>query len=147
MNKKAILAILTVAMLTFAVAGFALPLIVQYWHPNEGTIGTPSLEMYLKDNTEVGNFLYADTDPIQWGLCDAGVTYYFENMTVVNTGNIELTVHIVTENLPTDWVLTWAGNDTLLAPDGKIEGQLELTIPAGATEWGEWGFYLTGEQP
>ena len=116
----------------FLVGAVAADQLVKYYYPNIGTIG--SLTLYLNDVP------YPDGTQINWGL-----TRTFSNMTVVNTGNVDLTAFITTENLPAGWILEWNRNNTLLMPNNKIEGWLNLTIPETETEWPSWGFYLIGE--
>lgn len=125
----------------FATIAFA-HILVSYFYPNIGTIiKNPSLALWI-DTVQ-----YLNETLIDWGnlnLTEA-TTYQFDNMTVVNTGNVALTVYVVTENLPSTWTLTWTANTTLLTKDAKTEAPLILTIPADATEWPTWGFYLNGE--
>jgi len=135
--KKAILLIVTI--LGSILLGVAIgQVLVQYWHPNIGTLDT-TLEMYL------GGTQYGNTTAINWGLCEPGLTHSIENMTVRNVGNTPLTVYIVTEGIPVDWILEWQVNNMEIQPDQQIEGWLNLTIPIDATEWGTWGFYIRGE--
>lgn len=125
------------ACVGLGLAGAAVAYVaIQYWFTNTGTIASPSLTIYIND--------ILNETTIDWGLCEANSTYYFENMTVVNTGNTNLTVYIVVVDLPLDWILDWGGNETLLIPGAKVEGELALTIPASATSWPTWGFYLRG---
>jgi hypothetical protein len=111
---------------------------VNYYYPNDGTITSYGLAMYL-DGT-----LKPNGTTIDWGPCDKGTVQSFSNVTVVNVGNVNLTVTITTTGLPADWVLEWQANNTLLEPNYEVEGWLNLTIPLTATVWPSWGFSLNG---
>jgi len=106
---------------------------------NTNTGQIPSLAMYL-DGT-----LKPNATAIDWGTCEAGYTYTFENMTVLNTGDVAVNVSIVSTDLPGTWLLIWQGNNTQLEPASKIEGWLNLTIPVTAETWPSWAFSLNGE--
>ena len=82
---------------------------------------------------------------IDWGTCEAGYTYTFENMTVLNTGDIAVNVSIVSTDLPANWFIEWQRNNTLIEPSAKVEGWLNLTIPVTAETWIPWGLSLIGE--
>ena len=123
--------IVTVASLVVA------SVVVQHYIPSVGTI--VSLTYYVEDE-------YMPTE-IDWGPCQPGYTYYFDNMTVVNTGNTPLNVTIIPYGLPVGWSFEWLGNMTLLDPAEKVEAELSLTIPNDAIDWpADCGFYLIGEQ-
>lgn len=108
----------------------------QYLIHNVGTINTYSLKLYL-DDTELSN-----NSAIDWGMCDAGGSYYFSNFTVQNNSTTSVTVLMSTVNLPSDWTVAWQGNNTVLAPTEKAGGWLNLTIAATATEWPDWSFLV-----
>jgi len=95
-------------------------------------------QMYIDD------VLYEDGSSIAWGVCEANTTYYYSNMTVVNTGISQLTVYIISYG-PAGWVHQWQANDTFLNAGEKAMGELNLSIPVGATVWPDCGFYLRGE--
>jgi len=109
--------ITTVALATIAIAATLYTL----YFPNTGTIITPELKAYL-DGTPLAN-----GTTIDWEECEPGSTYYFENFTIVNTGDTTLTVTLEPVGLPGGWQLQWQGNGTTLAP----------------SEQG--GFYIKGE--
>ena len=134
--KKSLIAI---ALLALFIGMVAANSIIRYMYPNIGEIAQSELKLYLNDE------LYTNNTAINWGTCYPGYTYSFENMTVVNAGNTNLTVYIVTYGLPSDWSLQWEANNTPLTAGSKVEGWLNLTIPETATEWPTWGFYLYAE--
>jgi hypothetical protein len=80
-----------------------------------------------------------------WGECEKGSVQTVQNLTVVNMGDTNLTVSITATGLPSDWILEWEANNTRLDVGYEVEGWLNLTIPATATEWPAWGFSLNGE--
>jgi len=133
------LSLLFVILIAFVVTFAACAVLVEYWHPNTGTITAPALELYIDD------ILYLNETALDWGPCEAGYTYSIENMTVLNVGNTALTVSFVTEQLPVGWTLEWEPVTQIVQPDAQIGGWLNLTIPIDATEWGTWGFYIRGE--
>jgi len=134
--KKSLIAI---ALLALFIGMVVANSVIRYMYPNIGEIAEPELKLYLNDK------LYTNNTAIDWGTCYPGCTYSFENMTVVNAGNTNLTVYIVTYGLPSDWTLQWQANNTLIQPNEMASGWLNLTIPENATEWPTWGFYLYGE--
>lgn len=136
---KTIIMMLACVGLGIAASAFAVVLI-RYWFPNIGTITSPSLKLYIDDS------FYPNSTDIDWGACDPGATYYFDNMTVINTGTATLNVYVATQGLPVDWTLAWQGNNTVLNPGEKTGGWLNLTIPATATTWPDWGFHINGEE-
>lgn len=135
MSKK-LLTVLSLASVLFGVVAAAT--LTQMYFPNTGEITV--LEIYL-DNT-----LYSNGTAIDWGPCEPDNTYYFENMTVINKGEVTLQVTIIPYNLPSDWILMWQHNNTVITTGTMKSGELNLTIPASATTWPEWGFYLNGEE-
>lgn len=138
MGTKTKITVLLLCILIGVAAAAAGVTLIQYWYPNTGIINKPSLKLYID------TIYYPNETAIDWGSCDVNSTYYFENMTVINTGNTNLTVYIIPAGLPSTWTLTWTGNDTFLMPTQKVEGELSLTIPASAATWPTWGFYLRG---
>ena len=134
--KKSLIAF---ALLALFIGMVAAESIIRYMYPNIGQIAQSKLQLYI-DNQP-----YTNNTAIDWGACLPGYTYSFENMTVVNTGDINLTVYIVTYGLPSDWSLQWQANNTFIQPNEMASGWLNLTIPETATEWPTWGFYLHGE--
>jgi hypothetical protein len=127
---------------------------VNYYYPQNGIIASASLDMYI-DGT-----LKPNGTAIDWGTCQKGTVQTKSNVTVVNTGNQKVTVTITTTGLPQGWILEWQANNTLLMPDYKVEGWLNLTIPetwtvewdtynahvtiVNATVWPTWSFSLNG---
>jgi hypothetical protein len=136
MNKAA--KYVMVALLSFVATVAALDIIVNYQYPQIGDIATPSLDMYLDSD------LYPNSTAVNWGICEAGYTYTIQNMTVVNTGDINLTVSIVSSGLPADWKIEWQRNGAFVISGTKTEGWLNLTIPATAKDWPVWSFSLNG---
>jgi len=127
-----------VALLSFVATVAALDIIVNYQYPQDGEIEGASLDMY------VNGVLKPNGTAMDWGVCPKGTVQTFENLTVVNTGNQNLTVTITTTGLPSGWILEWQANNTLLMPDYKVEGWLNLTIPTTETTWHAWAFSLNG---
>lgn len=138
------------ALVTFLAVAAIADVIVNYQYPQVGEVEGANLAMYID------NAFYPNGTAVQWGepyvdranithyMCEAGTVQSFNNLTVVNTGNMNLTVSITTTGLPSGWVLEWLGNNTLLEPDWKVEAALNLTIPTTATTWPVWSFSLNG---
>ncbi len=135
--------LVTVALIAAAAltAIVVADILYSLYFPNTGEIVTPKSELtaYL-DGT-----LLTNETIIDWGKCEPGGTYYFENFTVANTGDTTLTVTLRPTGLPSGWQLQWQGNATTLAPSEKTGGWLNLTIPPDATVWPDWGFWINGE--
>jgi len=112
--------------------------VVNYYYPQNGKIASASLALYLDSD------LYPNRTAVDWEICEAGYTYTIQNMTVVNTGDVELNVSIVSSGLPADWKIEWQRNCTVIASGAKTEGWLNLTIPATAKDWPVWSFSLNG---
>lgn len=129
---------IVVALLAFVATVAALDALVTYNYPQNGTIATASLAMYLDGDP------YPNSTAVDWGICEAGYTYTIQNMTVVNMGTFNLTVNIVSSGLPVGWKVEWQRNDTFIASGQKTEGWLNLTIPATAKAWPTWSFSLNG---
>ncbi|MCJ7560974.1 hypothetical protein MUO79_10225 [Candidatus Bathyarchaeota archaeon] len=127
-----------VALLAFVATVAALDTLVTYIYPQKGTIATASLEMYLDGE------LYPNSTAVDWGICEAGSVYTIPNMTVANTGDVNLTVSIVSNGLPSGWKIDWQNNNTMIAAGTHNEGWLNLTIPAVETVWPTWSFSLNG---
>jgi len=111
---------------------------VNYYYPQNGKIATATLDMYI-DGT-----LKPNGTAIDWGTCQKGTVQTKSNVTVVNTGNQNLTVTITTTGLPSGWILEWQANNTYLYVGYEVEGWLNLTIPQTAPEWPDWSFSLNG---
>jgi len=127
-----------VALLSFVATVAALDIIVNYQYPQDGEIEGASLDMY------VNGVLKPNGTAMDWGVCPKGTVQTFENLTVVNTGNQNLTVTITTTGLPQGWILEWQANNTYLYAGYEVEGWLNLTIPQTAPEWPDWSFSLNG---
>lgn len=89
--------------------------------------------------------LYPNSTAVDWGMCEAGYVYTIQNMTVANTGDVNLTVSIVSTGLPSDWKIEWQNNNTVIAAGARTEGWLNLTIPSTETVWPTWSFSLNGQ--
>jgi hypothetical protein len=124
-------------------AGVAAAILFQYYYPAAGSIA--GLEMYV-DGT-----LYPNGTELAWGSLQPSYEYTLGPVTVKNVGMKTLTVYIVSEGLPSTWTLTWTnqtfggGNATTLAPGQQTQAPLNLTVPATASSWPDWGIYLNGE--
>lgn len=126
------------ALITFLTVAVIADTIVNYQYPQDGQIQGASLAMYVND------VLKPNGTAMDWGVCPKGTVQSFGNVTVVNTGNQNLTVSITTVGLPSGWILEWQANNTFLEPYYAVEGWLNLTIPQSATEWPVWSFSLNG---
>lgn len=136
MLKKTLAIIALIVLVAGATAAIAT-YIVQYYFPNLGSIAT--LQTYL------GTTLYPNGTEIKWGPCEPDALYVMEeNLTVVNAGSTALTVTLTPHGLLNGWTLTWNGNNTLLQAGANVTAPLELYIPANATYWPTWGFYING---
>lgn len=127
------------ALITFLTVAVIADTIVNYQYPQNGEIQGASLALL------VNGILKPNGTAMDWGVCPKGTVQSFGNVTVVNTGNQNLTVTITTTGLPPGWILNWQANNTLLEPDYAVEGWLNLTIPTTATEWPVWSFSLNGQ--
>ena len=110
---------------------------MNYYYPQNGKFATYNLELYFDD------ILYSNGTAIDWGICEKGIEN-LRNVTVVNTGTVNLTVSITTTDLPFGWVLEWNGNNTLLKPDYEVQCYINLTIPTTEKVWHAWSFSLNG---
>lgn len=124
MNK--VYKILAAAALAVVIGVVAANLIEQYIHEHIGTIATVELAEFLDDT------LIANDSAIDWYVVEPGFTYSY-NYTVKNTGTIPVNVTLTVEGLSAPWLLTWEGNNTLLAVGESAGGWMDLTVPAGAT--------------
>ena len=125
------------ALIAFLAGAVIAQTVVNYYYPQDGTIASYSLELYF-DGT-----LRSNGTALNWGICEKSIENS-RNVTVVNTGDVNLTVSITTTNLPLGWILEWDANNTILPPDYCIKGWLNLTIPATETTWHAWAFSLNG---
>jgi hypothetical protein len=116
----------------------ALDALVTYNYPQDGTIASYSLELYFD------GILRSNGTAINWGTCTKNIENY-RNVTVVNTGDVNLNVSITTTDLPAGWTLEWNANNTILPPDYEIMSWLNLTIPQSETTWHAWAFSLNGQ--
>lgn len=126
------------ALVTFLAVAVIADTIINYQYPQDGQIEAASLALYID------GVLYPNGTTVDWGACETGTVQSFGNVTVVNTGNVNLTVTITTSALPLGWNLQWQANNVLLEPGYAVEGWLNLTIPTTATTWPEWSFSLNG---
>lgn len=127
------------ALVTFLAVAVIADTIINYQYPQDGEIEGASLAMY------VDGVLKPNGTAMDWGVCPKGTVQTFGNVTVVNTGNQNLTVSIIASGLPSGWILEWQANNTRLDVGYEIEGWLNLTIPQSATEWVPWSFSLNGQ--
>jgi hypothetical protein len=126
------------ALIAFLAGAVIADRLVNYYYPQNGEIEASSLAMY------VDGILKPNGTAMDWGVCPKGTVQSFGNVTVVNTGNQNLTVTITTTGLPSGWVLEWQANNTRLDAGYEVEGWLNLTIPQTATVWPTWSFSLNG---
>ena len=141
MNRALTLLIILIATILATTAVIAA--INQYilHYPSTGTVKELQIEAYL--NTEP----LTNGTTIDWGEVYPGESYYYENLTVVNTGTVSCTIYWLIPDLP--WYLTeeWDGNNTFLEPSEYFTGSLTLTVAVDAP-LGDFSYtrHLIGEQ-
>jgi hypothetical protein len=93
-----------------------------------GNVLEPSLELWI-DGVQ-----FAANSTLDWEDVEKGASYYYENMTVVNTGNVNFTVMWIVD-LPVGWGQTWSpANNTVLFAGEKVSAELTLTVSASASK-------------
>lgn len=109
--------------------------------PQEATVSNATLVTYVDGKQWTNGTL------LNWTTVDPGATYYC-NLTVQNTGNVNVTVYLIVDGLPLGWTETWTGNATLLMPNESVSGDLDLTVPVDAVKGAKcnWDSYIKGEQ-
>lgn len=136
MSKKKGIALFLIFFIIGIGLCYAIETVIRNFYPQEGTVVSMSFKVYLDDQLQPNNTL------IPWGDLVAGEEYYYENLTVKNTGTIDITVYLLVKGLPTGWTETWNGNATFLAPNNLAQGPLNLTVSASATDgtynWNSW---------
>jgi len=120
-------------------AGGAL-LTKTYYHPHEGTIANVSLAEYYDGQP------YANSTTVSWGSSLIAGQTYNKTYRVHNTGTVTFQVTMTVKNLPQNWTLTWAGNNTILDAGEDVTGMLQLTIPTNATAFPSFQTYTTATQ-
>jgi hypothetical protein len=127
------LAFLFFTALTYAayVAVYRMPMVVT----------VPALvEIYVEGTR------WENGSTIDWGTCPRGGNVT-KALDIYNLGGVPLNVSITTENLPTDWTLTYSGNKTVIPPSSWLYGNLTLTVSVGAGEGVyNWTAYLRIEE-
>lgn len=136
-NKYKVLGLL-IALLLISVTGALLT--KTYYHPHEGTIAQVSLAEYY-DGTP-----YANGTTVSWGSSLLAGQTYNKTYRVHNTGTVTCQVVMTVKNLPQNWNLTWAGNNTILDAGEDVTGMLQLTIPTNATAFPSFQTYTTATQ-
>lgn len=139
MGKLKILTVILGALLVGAVLSVGIK---EYVIPQQATVEpTVNLDIYI-DGTPWTNGTLLD-----WENVTAGETYCFQNLTVVNIGNVNVTVYLLAPDLPAGWTQTWTANATFLQPTEKVEADLTLTVDASAAcQTYSWNSYIRGEQ-
>ena len=140
MNRALTLLIILIATILATTAVIAA--INQYilHYPSTGTVKELEIEAYL--NTEP----LTNGTTIDWGEVYPGESYYYENLTVVNTGTVNCRVYWLIPDLPSYLTETWDGNDVFLEPSENFSGPLTLTVAVDAPlESFSYTSYLIGE--
>ena len=137
---KAGLIVMLIGVLVFA--GFAVAAVIkQYVYPSSATVNKLEVTIYL--NGEV----WTNGTAIPWGNVNASTTYYYDNLTAKNTGEVAVTVTLHAEGLPAGWTTEWIGNDTFLEVNESVGGELSLSVPAEATDgFHSWNYIVVVEQ-
>jgi len=89
---------------------------------NTGEVTGEILIEYQFDETEK-----VDGDIFDWGTFTIGTNR--KDLNVTNIWETPIRVFLYYNNLPEDWTLTWAGNNTLLDTTDQILNSLTLLIP------------------
>lgn len=124
MKRNVIVLLLCAAAIVSTISG---AVIYELYYPGQGRI---------PEDEELSAFLdglpWSNGTLIQWGDLEPGWSYA-KNLTVVNTGNTQLTVELYVSGLEPGWILTWAGTGTDLDPGEAAIGNLLLEVPSNAT--------------
>jgi len=129
---------ISVLVLVAFLAGAVLAVVVQqFLIPSTATVTNVGLQVYID------NELWVNGTELDWSPVEPNSTYYFSNLTALNSGSVNFTVTLTAPNLPTDWTLTWTANGTVLAPNQMAQAELTLYVPvnvvAGQTyTWDMW---------
>lgn len=99
-----------------------------HYHPSQSTVGGTELTEYW-DGVIMGNGTTLD-----YGSDLEPGEAYTHNYTVLNSGATVVSVSLRIVDLPSGWSLTWAANNTALNPGEAAEGDLILTVGAGASD-------------
>lgn len=136
--KKQVLILCLIAVLVSSVSAISVYVL---HHPSEAEVPeTYGLTEYLDDQ------LMSNGSKWSWGNVTPGVTYT-KNLTVVNSGNSQVTVYLRVSGLPDGWSLTWTGNNTVLQPQKAAVGNLDLSVPGNATgQKYQWDSWVEGEE-
>jgi len=136
---KKLLAIFLIVVICFAVgAGIALIYKEYTMHQTATAVeNTVSLKWYL-DGTE-----FTNDSTLDWGTLNVTETYFY-NLTVVNEGTVNTNVYLLIQNLPVGWTETWTANNTVLAPNSWVAGDLDLYCGSAGTF--NWNTKIVGEQ-
>lgn len=125
MNRKYLGLGLLVVALALTLTGAILT--KTYYHPHEGTVASLSIEEYI-DGVK-----HANGTTVSWGSSLTAGQTYNKTYRVHNTGNVacQIVVHVI--SLPSDWSLTWTGNNTTLDAGMDVSAKMQLTIPSNAS--------------
>jgi len=134
MKRRKVLFLLILASSLITVASGTV--YISLYYPGSADIPeNPELTVYLD------SVLWANTTAIAWGSVSPGQNYA-KNLTVVNTGNIGVTVILRVQGLPSGWSLNWLANQTAVNPGEAATGTLSLSVPiealAGSHTWDQW---------
>ena len=115
------------------------PIVTEYvMHETATSVeNTVSLKWYL-DGVE-----FTNDSTLDWGTLNVTETYFY-NLTVVNEGTVNTKVSVLTIGLPVGWSRTWTANNTVLAPDSWVAGDLDLYVGSKGTF--NWDTKIVGEQ-
>lgn len=136
MKRNIVVLLLCAAAILSTVSG---AVVYELYYPGQARI---------PEETELSAFLdglpWSNGTLIQYGDVEPGWSYS-KNLTVVNTGNTQLTVGLYVSGLEPGWSLSWAANGTLLDPGDAAIGNLILDVPAnGIAGTYNWIQYVRG---
>lgn len=123
MNKRYV-AVALAAILAGVIGAYALSEL--HIIPNSAKTVNVDYKIYIDDELWLNNTL------LDWGNVYPGETYYCDNLTVANIGDVDLTVSILVEDLPSGWIYTWTANNTICKPNEIVWAALDLTVAADA---------------
>ena len=119
----------------FVVAG----MVKQYLYPSTAQGQIVKLTIYF-ENTE-----WANNTAIPWGKVESDTAYY-DYLNIKNTGQLNVTVTMTTQNLPIGWTQTWTANNTFLKPNEWANGTLTLTTTTVDAISYYWDTFIEAQQ-
>jgi len=138
MNKTAWGGLIALGLLVGVTIGL---ISTTYIMPQSGTIPSIRFDIY------VDTVKWTNNTGITWGDNLNPGTTYNKNLTVVNTSLVNAQVFLILSSFPSDWIQTWIGNETIIAPQGTVKQTLTLTVPVTANpETYNWNTRIIGVQ-